>query len=174
LLHKLAISGLHFEHEPANHFLKGNMRTSSVGHGCQMVMDCDGLSGSHGCQMVMDWLPDSTSPSAPMAALWHSAMAARQSITIWHPWLRCGTVPLMCPYGAHQSQAVHRPRGALGHKALLSVLKEDAGLALNFDKTKILVKGISADDAHAAAQRIFSLPIPPSRTSVPCSLPRPL
>ena len=32
------------------------------------------------------------------------------------------------------------------------VLKEDAGLALNFDKTKILVKGISAADAHAAAQ----------------------
>jgi hypothetical protein len=36
------------------------------------------------------------------------------------------------------------------------VLKEDAGLALNFDKTKILVKGISAADAHAAAQRMLA------------------
>jgi len=34
------------------------------------------------------------------------------------------------------------------------VLKEDAGLALN-GKTKILVKGISAADAHAAAQRLL-------------------
>jgi hypothetical protein len=34
------------------------------------------------------------------------------------------------------------------------VLKEDAGLALN-DKTKILVKGISASDARAAAQRLL-------------------
>jgi hypothetical protein len=34
------------------------------------------------------------------------------------------------------------------------VLKEDAGLALN-DKTKILVKGISAADEHAAAQRLL-------------------
>ena len=34
------------------------------------------------------------------------------------------------------------------------VLKEDAGLALN-DKTKILIKGISAADAHAAAQRLL-------------------
>ena len=34
------------------------------------------------------------------------------------------------------------------------VLKEDAGLALN-DRTKILVKGISAADAHAAAQRLL-------------------
>jgi hypothetical protein len=32
------------------------------------------------------------------------------------------------------------------------VLKEDAGIALNFNKTKILFKGISAADAHAAAQ----------------------
>jgi hypothetical protein len=30
------------------------------------------------------------------------------------------------------------------------VLKEDADLDLNFDKIKILVKGISAADAHAA------------------------
>jgi hypothetical protein len=44
------------------------------------------------------------------------------------------------------------------------VLKEDAGLDLNSDKTKILVKGISAADTHSAAS--------PSRTSVPCSLPR--
>ena len=36
------------------------------------------------------------------------------------------------------------------------VLKEDAGLDLNFDKTKILVKGISAADAHAAAQRMLT------------------
>jgi hypothetical protein len=36
------------------------------------------------------------------------------------------------------------------------VLKEDAGLALNFDKTKILVQGISAADAHAAAQRLLN------------------
>jgi hypothetical protein len=35
-----------------------------------------------------------------------------------------------------------------------SRFKEDAGLALN-DKTKILVKGISAADAHAAAQRLL-------------------
>ena len=34
------------------------------------------------------------------------------------------------------------------------VLKKDAGPALN-DKTKILVKGISAADAHAAAQRLL-------------------
>ncbi len=36
------------------------------------------------------------------------------------------------------------------------VLKEDAGLALNFHKTKILVKGISSADAHAAAQRMLA------------------
>ncbi len=36
------------------------------------------------------------------------------------------------------------------------VLKEDASLALNFDKTKILVKGISVADAHAAAQRMLA------------------
>jgi hypothetical protein len=30
------------------------------------------------------------------------------------------------------------------------VLKEDAGLDFNFDKTKILVKGVSAADAHAS------------------------
>jgi hypothetical protein len=34
------------------------------------------------------------------------------------------------------------------------VLKEDTGLALN-DKNKILVKGISASDAHAASQRLL-------------------
>jgi hypothetical protein len=34
------------------------------------------------------------------------------------------------------------------------VLKEDAGLALN-EKTKILVKGISAANAHVAAQRLL-------------------
>jgi hypothetical protein len=34
------------------------------------------------------------------------------------------------------------------------VLKEDAGLALN-DKTKILVKGISVADEHAASQRLL-------------------
>jgi len=34
------------------------------------------------------------------------------------------------------------------------VLKEDTGLALN-DKTKILVKGISVADAHAATQRLL-------------------
>jgi hypothetical protein len=36
------------------------------------------------------------------------------------------------------------------------VLKEDAGLDLDFDKTKILVMGISAADAHAAAQRMLT------------------
>jgi hypothetical protein len=36
------------------------------------------------------------------------------------------------------------------------VLKEDAGLDLKFDKTKILVKGISAADAHAAAQHMIT------------------
>ncbi len=41
------------------------------------------------------------------------------------------------------------------------VLKEDAGLSLNFDstqksKTKFLVKGISAADAHAAAMRMLA------------------
>jgi hypothetical protein len=36
------------------------------------------------------------------------------------------------------------------------VLKEDADLDLNFDKTKILVKGISAADAHAAAQHMIN------------------
>ena len=40
------------------------------------------------------------------------------------------------------------------------VLKEDGGLSLNFDstqksKTKFLVKGISAADAHAAAMRML-------------------
>jgi hypothetical protein len=35
------------------------------------------------------------------------------------------------------------------------VLK-DIGLDLNFDKTTILVKGISAADAHAAAQRMLN------------------
>jgi hypothetical protein len=45
------------------------------------------------------------------------------------------------------------------------VLKEDAGLVLNFDKTKILVKGISAADAHAAAQRMLAAD--PSLASVP-------
>ena len=35
------------------------------------------------------------------------------------------------------------------------VLKEDAGLDLN-DKTKILVKGISAAESHAAAQRLLA------------------
>jgi hypothetical protein len=38
----------------------------------------------------------------------------------------------------------------------VDVLKEDAGLALIFDKTKILVKGISAADAHAAAQLMLN------------------
>ncbi len=52
------------------------------------------------------------------------------------------------------------------------VLKEDAGLALNFDKTKILVKGISAADAHVAAQCMLAAD--PSRASVPCFLPYPL
>jgi hypothetical protein len=33
------------------------------------------------------------------------------------------------------------------------VLKEDVGFALNFNKTKILVKGVWAADAHAATQR---------------------
>jgi hypothetical protein len=36
------------------------------------------------------------------------------------------------------------------------VIKEDTDLDLNFDKTKILVKGISAADAHAAAQRMLN------------------
>jgi hypothetical protein len=36
------------------------------------------------------------------------------------------------------------------------VIKEDAGLDLNFDKTKILIKGVSAADAHAAAQRMLN------------------
>ena len=45
-----------------------------------------------------------------------------------------------------------------------NVLKEDAGLALNFNNTKILVKGISAADAHAA-HSACSMPIPPSPQS---------
>ena len=66
--------------------------------------------------------------------------------------------------------------------ALLSdlkhVLKEDAGLSLNFDstqksKTKFLVKGISAADAHAAALRMLAAN-PPLITSVLCSLLRAL
>ena len=48
------------------------------------------------------------------------------------------------------------------------VLKEDAGLALNF----ILVKGVSAADAHVAAQCMLAAD--PSRASVPCFLPYPL
>ena len=44
-------------------------------------------------------------------------------------------------------------------KHVSHVLKEDAGLSLNFDsmqksKTKFLVKGISAADAHTAALRM--------------------
>jgi hypothetical protein len=35
------------------------------------------------------------------------------------------------------------------------VLREDAGLEFN-DKTKILVKGISAAEAHTAAQRMLT------------------
>ena len=34
--------------------------------------------------------------------------------------------------------------------------QEDAGLDLNFKKTRILVKGISVADAHAAAQRMLA------------------
>ena len=49
------------------------------------------------------------------------------------------------------------------------VLKEDAGLDLN-DKTKILVKGISAAEAHAAAQRLLAAD--PSLAHIgPCSPP---
>ena len=47
------------------------------------------------------------------------------------------------------------------------VLKEDAGLDLN-DKTKILVKGISAAEVHAAPHSACSLLIPPLHTSVLC------
>jgi hypothetical protein len=36
------------------------------------------------------------------------------------------------------------------------VLKEDVGLDLDFDKTKILVKGISVTDAHAAGHLMFN------------------
>jgi hypothetical protein len=36
------------------------------------------------------------------------------------------------------------------------VLKEDVGLDLSFDKAKILVKGISTTDAHAAAQLMLN------------------
>jgi serine acetyltransferase len=35
-------------------------------------------------------------------------------------------------------------------------LKEDAGLDLNFEKTKILVKGISVADAHAAVHHMIN------------------
>ena len=38
----------------------------------------------------------------------------------------------------------------------MHLLKEDDGFDLNFDKTKILVKGISTADAHAAAQRMLN------------------
>jgi hypothetical protein len=42
------------------------------------------------------------------------------------------------------------------------VLKEDDGLDLNFDQTKILVKGISVADAYAAAHaQGRSLPLAP-------------
>jgi len=51
------------------------------------------------------------------------------------------------------------------------VLKEDAGLALNFDKTKILVsRRLMRTLPHSACLQ----PTPPSRTSVPCFLPHPL
>ena len=36
------------------------------------------------------------------------------------------------------------------------LLQEDADLALNFEKSKILVQGISAADAHAAAQHMLN------------------
>ncbi len=53
------------------------------------------------------------------------------------------------------------------------VLREDPGLDLN-DKTKILVKGISAAETHTAAQHLVTADpsFPPSYTSVPCSPPR--
>ena len=41
-----------------------------------------------------------------------------------------------------------------GAVSKVSDINEDAGLAIN-DKTKILVKGISAADTHAAAQRLL-------------------
>jgi hypothetical protein len=58
------------------------------------------------------------------------------------------------------------------------VLKEDAGLALNFNKTKILVKGISAAYAHAAAQRMLNADpslahLSPLCTAVGCALSAP-
>jgi hypothetical protein len=53
----------------------------------------------------------------------------------------------------HQGEAQCRPRGSLGHQACV---KEDAGLDLNFKKTRILVKGISVADAHAAAQHMLA------------------
>jgi hypothetical protein len=36
------------------------------------------------------------------------------------------------------------------------IIKEDAGLALNFKKIKILVKGVSEADSHAAAKRMLN------------------
>jgi hypothetical protein len=43
------------------------------------------------------------------------------------------------------------PNPIMFHSDIKHVLHEDAVLALNFEKTKILVTGISAADAHAAA-----------------------
>jgi helix-turn-helix protein len=55
------------------------------------------------------------------------------------------------------------------------VIKEDAVLDLNFDKTKILVKGVSAADVHVAAQRMLNTDLPlahlsPLRSPSSCCL----
>jgi hypothetical protein len=42
----------------------------------------------------------------------------------------------------------------------INVFKEDAGLDLNFRKTKLFVKGISAADAHDAAAHACCRPLP--------------
>jgi hypothetical protein len=72
-------------------------------------------------------------------------------------------------------QSCPSPRGVSDVK---HVLKEDAGLALNFNKTKILVKGISAAYAHAAAQRMLNADpslahLSPLCTAVGCALSAP-
>ena len=73
-----------------------------------------------------------------------------------------GSSPLGRTLAKHNQDACAVAYAADGYiKARLSValevlsdINEDAGLAIN-DKTKILVKGISAADTHAAAQRLL-------------------
>jgi hypothetical protein len=81
-------------------------------------------------------------------------------LTVHHLWGRTLAKHNQDACAVAYADDVRRARGALGAEeeeeegGRDEALKEDAGLVLN-DKTKILVKGISAADAHATAQRML-------------------